>query len=93
VLRDFYALLVVAKLGRRRFHDLRHAAVSLLAAQGVDDKTIAEIVGHSDVRLTKNVYQHSEQKRKRAGLAKVGKFLAGRMAPPVAPQAESRSVN
>jgi len=91
VLRDFYALLKYAKLERRRFHDLRHAAVSLLAAQGVDDKTIAEIVGHSDVRLTKNVYQHSEQKRKRAGLVKVGKLLS--VAPSVAPLANSATVN
>lgn len=93
VLRDFYALLEVAKLGRRRFHDLRHAAVSLLSAQGVDDKTIAEIVGHSDVRLTKNVYQHSEQKRKRAGLAKVGKLLFSPVAPSVAPHSDSKAIN
>jgi len=100
VLRDFYKLCEQAGLGRRRFHDLRHAAASLLKAQGVEDKAIAEILGHSDVRLTKNIYQHAEQKRKRAGLAKVGKFLSRcttplptPVAPHVAPSTPPREVN
>jgi integrase len=89
VLRDFHALLQVANLGRRRFHDLRHGCVSLLAAQGVDIKTIAEIVGHSDVRLTRNVYLHTTQATRRAGLEKVGDFL---LAPYLAPhEAKSKS--
>ena len=50
--------------------------VSLLAAQGVLDKTIAEIVGHSDVRLTKNVYTRATQ-GSRGGSRKSGKFSAG----------------
>jgi integrase len=83
VLREFHTLSELAKLGRRRVHDLRHACVSLLSAQGVPDKTIAEIVGHSDVRLTKNVYMHGTQEARRAGLEKVGDFL---VAPSVAPQ-------
>jgi integrase len=60
--RDFYALLNAAKLGRRRCHDLRHACVTRLGEQGVDDKTIAEIVGHSDVRRTKDVYLHAQNR-------------------------------
>lgn len=93
VLRDYYKLLDQAKLPRRRFHDLRHAAVSLLAAQGVDDKTIAEIVGHSDVRLTKNVYQHAEQKRKRAATAKLGKLLSKPAATQPEANRESKAIN
>ena len=69
-------MLEAAKFGKRRFHDLRHACVSLLAAQGVDTKEIAKIVGHSDVRLTRSVYQHGTEDAKRAGLTKVGDFLA-----------------
>jgi integrase len=59
----------VANLPKQRFHDLRHARISLLGAQGVPLKVIAEIVGHSDIRLTQNVYQHvySEAKRAAAG--------------------------
>lgn len=58
VLRAFDGLLTAAKLPKIRIHDLRHTCVSLLAAQGIALKTISEIVGHSDIRLTQNVYQH-----------------------------------
>ena len=58
VLRQFDKLLSAAGLRKIRVHDLRHTCVSLLAAQGVPIKTISEIIGHSDIRLTQNVYQH-----------------------------------
>jgi integrase len=58
ILKEFNSLVEAAKLPKQRCHDLRHACISLLAAQGVPVKVIAEIVGHSDVRLTQNVYQH-----------------------------------
>ncbi len=98
VLRDFYKLMDAAKLPRRRFHDLRHACVSLLAAQGVPDKTIAEIVGHSDVRLTRNVYQHASAEGKRTAVSKVGAYLSGLpggspVAPSVAPLTADLSIN
>ena len=41
-----------------RFHDLRHAAASLLLAQGVNVKVIAEMLGHAGVRVTLRVYAH-----------------------------------
>ena len=65
VLREFTRVLEAAGLPRRRMHDLRHTCISLLAAQGVPLKTIAEIAGHSDIRLTQNVYPHvfSEEKQ------------------------------
>jgi integrase len=59
-----------------RMHDLRHACVSLLAAQAVDLKTIAEIVGHSDVRLTQAVYQHTFSEAKRSAVEKLGDALS-----------------
>jgi integrase len=37
---------------------------------------IAEIVGHSDVRLTQNVYQHVYQDAKRQAAKKMDDFLA-----------------
>ena len=41
-----------------RYHDLRHSAASFLAAQGVSITVAKEILGHSDIRLTANVYTH-----------------------------------
>ena len=53
-----------------------------LAAQGVPDKVIAEIVGHSDVRLTQNVYQHVYQEAKREAAKKMDELLAQISTPP-----------
>jgi integrase len=41
-----------------RFHDLRHSCASLLKAQGVPDRVIMEILGHSTITTTMNVYTH-----------------------------------
>jgi integrase len=41
-----------------RLHDLRHAAVSLLLAEGVGIKVISEMLGHADVKITLSTYAH-----------------------------------
>ena len=45
-------------LPHQRFHDLRHACASLLLAQGLDLKVIQEILGHSTITITANLYAH-----------------------------------
>ena len=42
-----------------RFHDLRHSAASLLIAQGVLPRVVMEILGHSQIATTMNVYGHA----------------------------------
>jgi integrase len=39
-------------------HELRHSAASLLIAQGVDLKVVSEVLGHSSIRITSDVYGH-----------------------------------
>jgi integrase len=39
-----------------RFHDLRHAAATLMLAGGVDLKVVSELLGHSTIATTANVY-------------------------------------
>ncbi len=58
VTRHYHAHLEKAGLPRRRFHDLRHTAATLLLAQGVDIRTIMETLGHSQIGLTMNTYAH-----------------------------------
>ncbi len=77
ILEEFDALVKVAGLPKQRFHDLRHACVSLLGAQGVPLKVIADILGHSDIRLTQNVYQHVYSEAKRAAADSMDTFLTG----------------
>ena len=42
-----------------RFHDLRHAAATLMLANGVDVPTVAAVLGHSQNSTTLNVYAHA----------------------------------
>jgi integrase len=42
----------------QRFHDLRHAAASLLLAPGVNPRVVMEILGHSQISPTLNTYSH-----------------------------------
>ena len=56
---DFKRLLAKAELPTAtRLHDLRHSAASLLLAQGVPLRTIMELLGHSSLAMTANVYAH-----------------------------------
>jgi len=77
ILKEFNALVKAAGVPKQRFHDLRHACVSLLRAQGVPTKVIADILGHSDIRLTQNVYQHVYSEAKRAAADTMNALLTG----------------
>jgi integrase len=49
------------------FHDLRHTTATRLAENGNDIVTIAEILGHKDLRMTKR-YTHATSKSKRRAI-------------------------
>jgi hypothetical protein len=51
VTRRFEALIARAGLGRWRFHDLRHAAATVMLAQGVELRVISEMLGHSSLGM------------------------------------------
>ncbi|WP_165422868.1 site-specific integrase [Ktedonosporobacter rubrisoli] len=55
----FYRMLQRAGLPRMRFHDLRHSPATLMRSMGVDLKVIQEILGHSTMDMTFNVYSHT----------------------------------
>lgn len=58
LLRTFYRLIKDAGVPHISFHDLRHTHATLLLAQGVHPKIVAERLGHTDVRITMNTYSH-----------------------------------
>ena len=47
-----------AGLRRIRFHDLRHTCASLLLAQGVSPRVVMEVLGHSQMSMTTDLYGH-----------------------------------
>ena len=58
VWRYFSRALKRAGLPHIRQHDLRHACASLLYSRGVDLGTISEILGHSGIQITTDLYPH-----------------------------------
>jgi len=89
LLRHFYAAIQRAGVRRVRWHDLRHCAASLLLAQGVPMKAVADTLGHSDIRLTMNLYAHLFPEAKREIAERMDAVLAP-VAPSVAPEAATR---
>lgn len=56
-----------AGVPRVRIHDLRHTHASLVLKSGlVDDKVLSERLGHTDVRFTRRIYQHTYEEQHRA---------------------------
>jgi integrase len=75
LVRDFKKLLMRAGLPDIRFHDLRHTSASLLADQGVPVRVAMEILGHSDIRTTQNIYTHVLDDAKREALETMDRLL------------------
>jgi len=65
VSKDFKRVLKAAGLPDMRFHDLRHSCASLLHGEGVSDRVIMEILGHSNITVTMNTYTHVASKLQR----------------------------
>jgi integrase len=61
VLRTLHALLEAAELPRARFHDLRHSAASVLIAAGVELVEVSMLLGHSELRVTADLYSHLQK--------------------------------
>jgi excisionase family DNA binding protein len=57
------------------WHDFRHTLTTGLLRSGVSPKVVSEILGHSDVEITLNVYDHPEIENFREPLAAVANQL------------------
>lgn len=57
-------------------HALRHTFATTLFANGVDIKTISELLGHSDITITYNTYVHVIKKLKRDAVLSIKKHNA-----------------
>lgn len=56
--RSFKPLLKSAGLPPIRFHDLRHTCATLLLSKDVNPKVVSEMLGHSSISVTLDIYSH-----------------------------------
>ncbi len=57
-------------------HQLRHEFATILHEADIDDKEIQELLGHSDISTTKNIYMHITPRQFRATAEKLNKYLS-----------------
>ncbi len=57
------------------FHSLRHTAASFLVALNVHPRLAMEILGHSNIATTMEIYSHAQQSGMRAALESVESVL------------------
>lgn len=67
----FRTILNNAKLPSIHFHALRHIFASSCIALGFDVKALSELLGHSSVEITLNIYVHSSFDQKRAYMNRI----------------------
>lgn len=65
VSKHFKKLLDQKGLPHIRFHELRHSCASLLLNEGFTLKDVQEWMGHSDIKMTANIYGHLDIARKK----------------------------
>ena len=68
-------ILKRAGLPAIRFHDLRHTFATHALASGVDAKTLAGILGHTNASFTLDTYTHVTDDMKETASGIVGGFM------------------
>lgn len=75
VVRSFKRALSDANLPDIRFHDLRHSCASLLVTLNVHPKVMMEILRHSQISTTMEIYAHAVPEVNRAAANAIGALL------------------
>ncbi|MEV6355814.1 tyrosine-type recombinase/integrase [Streptomyces hydrogenans] len=76
--RSFTRVAKNADLRVVRLHDARHGTATLLTAAGVPPRVVMEILGHSQIAVTMNVYTHVVQDTQREAVSHMDRLLRSR---------------
>ncbi|PWI43183.1 site-specific integrase [Streptomyces sp. ICBB 8177] len=79
--RSFERISAAAGLPRIRLHDARHGCATLLFAAGVPARVVMEILGHSQIAVTMNVYTHVSDSTRREAMGHIDRLLKRRKHP------------
>jgi integrase len=75
--REFAQICQRAGLGHWHPHELRHSAASLMLASGVKLQVVSEVLGHSSIRMTADVYGHILDPDRQQAAAAMSEVLWG----------------
>ncbi|WP_037605068.1 tyrosine-type recombinase/integrase [Streptacidiphilus rugosus] len=73
--RSFERVAAGASLPRIRLHDARHGCATFLFAAGVAPRVVMEILGHSQIAVTMNVYTHISEETRREAINNMDRVL------------------
>lgn len=76
VTRMFHTLIKNSGIEKARFHDLRHTFATLAIQQGVDVKTVSNILGHYSAGFTLDTYAHVTGEMQKEAADRMGSFIA-----------------
>ncbi|MFD8885179.1 tyrosine recombinase XerC [Streptomyces erythrochromogenes] len=76
--RSFERIGEGAGLPRIRLHDARHGCATLLFAAGVAPRVVMEILGHSQIAVTMNIYTHVADGGRREAMGHMDRLLRRR---------------
>ncbi|MEY9871206.1 integrase [Streptacidiphilus sp. MAP12-33] len=76
--RSFARISSDAGLRRIRLHDTRHGCATLLIAAGVPARVVMEVLGHSQIAVTMNVYAHVTTDTSREAMGNMDRLLKRR---------------
>ncbi|MFD9970600.1 tyrosine-type recombinase/integrase [Streptomyces sp. NPDC059011] len=76
--RSFERVSDDAGLPRIRLHDARHGCATLLFAAGVPARVVMEILGHSQIAVTMNIYTHVSDDNRREAMGHMDRLLRRR---------------
>ncbi|MDI9836067.1 site-specific integrase [Streptomyces sp. KAU_LT] len=79
VYRSFTRVAATAGLRVVRLHDARHGCATLLTAAGVAPRVIMEILGHSQISITMDVYTHVVHDTQREAISHMDRLLKRRL--------------
>ena len=72
----YYDVLQKLNLPKITFHGLRHSFASNCIASNIDIKTTSAMLGHSDIKMTLEIYTHPSFEQKKSAINKLGKLFS-----------------